>query len=257
MSRIIVLLLLGMFFSHAHAEGVNLKFCYEDDSVYPWITGTNEGLVISEIHMIEKEVDMQFELIRLPWKRCQNEVKEGRIHAVIAASFNKDRAKWGSYPVDSKGGLNKELSLFTDSFLIYRRFDSAIRWQNHRFENLSKQSVGVQLGYSAGKDLEELGYQVTYLPTSEDLVAVLKSHSLEVIVLQNYEAQRLLTLNPDLEKIMVKEAEPVKVAEQFLLFNTSFYNTNASLVQTIWEAGAKVRKSKAFKDARAVYLKEK
>jgi len=56
---------------------------------------------------------------------------------------------------------------------------------------------------------------------------------------------------------MVKEAEPVKVAEQFLLFNTSFYNANASLVQTIWEAAAKVRKSKAFKDERAVYLKEK
>ncbi|MFZ6862341.1 substrate-binding periplasmic protein [Undibacterium sp. Ji67W] len=257
MSRIITLLLLGMFFLHARADTVNLKFCYEDDSVYPWITGTNEGLVISEMHMIEKEVNMQFELIRLPWKRCQNEVKEGRIHAVIAASFNKDRAKWGSYPVDAKGVLNKELSLFTDSFFVYRRFDSAIRWQNHRFENLNQQNVGVQLGYSAGKDLEELGYQVTYLPGSEDLVALLKSHALDVIVLQNYEAQRLITLNPDLEKIMVKEAEPVKVAEQFLLFNTSFYNANASLVQTIWEATAKVRKSKAYKDERAVYLKDR
>jgi len=187
-------------FLHAHADTVSIKLCYEDDSVYPWITGTNEGLVISEIHLIEKEVNMQFELIRLPWKRCQNEVKEGRIHAAIAASFNKDRAKWGSYPVDTKGGLNKELSLFTDSFFIYRRTDSAVRWQNHRFENLNQKNVGVQLGYSAGKDLEELGYPVTYLPTSEDLVAVLKSHSLEVIVLQNYEAQRLITLNPDLEK---------------------------------------------------------
>jgi len=257
MSRMIVFLLLGMFFSHASADNINLKFCYEDDSVYPWITGTNEGLVISEMHLIEKEVNMHFELIRLPWKRCQNEVKEGRIHAAIAASFNKDRAKWGSYPVDSKGMLNKELSLFTDSFFIYRRFDSQIRWQNHRFENLNQQSIGVQLGYSAGKDLEELGYQVTYYPTSDDLVAVLKSHALDAIVLQNYEAQRLLTLNPDLEKIMVKEVEPVKVAEQFLLFNASFYNANTSLVQTIWEAAAKVRKSKTFKDERAVYLKEK
>ena len=257
MPRLALFLLLSTFSLLVHAQDRKLQFCYEDHSVYPWVTGVKQGLVFYLLNKTEAELRLNFDLISLPWKRCLNEVKAGRIHAAIGASYIQDRAKWGTYPTDANGNINKELRLFYANFFVYRRNDSAVRWHNQRFENLRQQSVGVQLGYSVGKDLEELGYPITYLPASEDLVAVFKTKALEVIVLENSEADRVIAANPGLENLMVKEDDPVKGGEQYLLFNTVYYNANSALAHSIWETLAKVRRSKAYQEERAKYISSK
>jgi len=231
-----------------------VSLCFEDTTVYPWITGNATGLALLELSLVEKELNLKFEYQRLPWRRCLLEVQLGRVHAAIAASYSKERAVWGSYPTLADGSLNRELRMHTDSFHVYRRMDSPVRWQQQRFENLGSQPVGVQLGYSVGKNIEELGYPIKSARSSEDLARMLEHGVLQVAVLQNFEAMRLLKASPSLRKLMVEDGPPVKVADQYLLFNTAFFEAKPALVKSIWAALEKARKSKTYLDEEAQML---
>ncbi|MCV2350494.1 substrate-binding periplasmic protein [Paucibacter sp. Y2R2-4] len=239
---------------HAGAAEAPVSLCFEDTMVYPWITGEARGLAFLELGLVEKELNLKFEYQRLPWRRCLLEVQLGRMHAAIAASYNKERAVWGSYPTLADGSLNRELRMHTDSFHVYRRVDSPVRWQQQRFENLGSQPVGVQLGYSVGKNIEELGYPIKSARSSDDLARMLTHGVLQVAVLQNFEAMRLLNASPSLRKLMVEEGAPVKVADQYLVFNTAFFEAKPALVKSIWAALEKARKSKTYLDEEALRL---
>ncbi|MEJ6004668.1 transporter substrate-binding domain-containing protein [Paucibacter sp. AS339] len=231
-----------------------VSLCFEDTMVYPWITGDDKGLALLEMALVERDLGVKFEFQRLPWRRCLMEVQQGRIKAAIAASFNKERAAWGSYPTQADGSLSRELRMHTDSFHVYRRVDSPVRWQNQRFDNLGAQPVGVQLGYSVGKNVEELGYPIKSARSSEDLMRMLEFGVLQVAVLQNFEAMRLLKGSASLRKLLVEEGPPVKVADQYLLFNTAFFEANPGLVKAIWSAVERARKSKPYQDEEAAML---
>jgi len=234
-----------------------LRMCYEDTSVYPWITGDNKGLVITELHLVEEKLGTRFEMVRLPWKRCLSEVQAGKIDAAIAASYSDGRAAWGIYPRNADGALDREARLHTDSFHIYRRLDSTIRWNNGKLENLGEQPVGAQLGYSVGRYLEDAGYSMHYVPASEDLMRMLSNNALQVAVLQNYEALRILQANPALERLVVRDGEPVRVADQYLLFSAAAYARDEPLVKAIWHTMAVARKSKRYLDQEALLIKSK
>lgn len=253
--RLLFSLIFSLAASYALAAAP-IKLCYEDSSVYPWITGDNKGLVISELHMVEKDLNINFEFLRLPWKRCLQEVRLGSIQAAIAASFNKERASWGSYPLNPDLSLNQDLRLHTDSFYFYRRIDSPIRWSNNAMQNLGTQVIGAQLGYSVAKSLEETGYQIKYLSSSEDLFKLLDKGLLQIALLQNHEAMKVLRHSPALEKTVVVESEAVKIADQYLLFNTGYYLKEEQLVNNIWQAIARARKSKKYQDEEAMMLSE-
>jgi polar amino acid transport system substrate-binding protein len=254
MWRNVIPTVLSLWLAPAAAHDGPLKLCFEDTSVYPWITGDDKGLVLYQLALVEKELNQKFEYIRLPWRRCLLEVQNGRVHAAIAASFNSERDAWGSYPKHPDGSLNRELRLHTDSFHVFRRLDSPVRWLNQHFEHLGAQAVGVQLGYSVARNLEELGYPVKSARSAEDLTRMLEMGVLQVAVLQRYEAQRLLKAKPELKTVMVEEGPPVKVADQYLLFNRQFYAANEAQVKSIWLAIERARKSKKYQEEEAVLL---
>ncbi|MFZ6848799.1 hypothetical protein [Undibacterium sp. RuRC25W] len=255
MVRLSLFLLLNLVTLIASSAENKLKFCYIDHSMSPWITGANQGLVLSAIHQAEHDLNQEFELLRLPWKRCLNEVKEGRIQAAIGASYMKERTIWGSYPTTTHGALNKDLRLFNANFYLYRHMNSKVRWHNQHLEHADNLHVGVQLGYSVGRDLEKLGYSITYLPASDDLVGAFKSGMPEVIVLEEAEANRIMNKNTALKNTMIRDDEPIKIAEQYLLFNADFYNEHKVQVNTIWATLGKTRKSKSYQRETAKYLK--
>lgn len=255
MVRLCIFLLFSLVSFLAHAEDPPLKFCYVDHSMSPWVIGTNQGLVISAIRKAEKELHQTFELVRLPWKRCLNEVKEGRIQAAIGASYLKERASWGSYPTTAQGRLNKDLRLFNASFYLYKRVGSEVRWHDQQLMNLEQQHIGIQLGYSVGRELEKHGYPITYLPASDDLVNAFRSGELDFIVLESSEAKRIISTAPSLKNTIIRDDEPIMVAEQFLLFNTNYYLAHQAQVNTIWETLARIRKSRAYQMEAANALK--
>jgi polar amino acid transport system substrate-binding protein len=241
------LLLSSLCLSQAYAAAPEIKLCYEDVSVFPWITGDDKGLVITELHIVEKMLNLRFKLIRLPWKRCQIEAQAGNLDGLIAASFNKDRAVWGVYPTDDDNTIEREYRLHTDSFFVFIRKDSNIKWENNHFENLGKNQVGVQLGYSVGSDLKDAGYPIhASFTTAHDILKELDFNAINVAVLQNHETTITLNEHPILKKNIVRLGQPFKIADQYLLFTRPFYTQNKELSRKIWHAIAQARKSKEY-----------
>lgn len=232
-----------LFVSIATAESVEIKLCYEDTSVFPWITGEETGLVFTELHNVEKRLKIKFTFIRLPWKRCQLEGRSGNVDGLIAASFNKERTEWGVYPTNALGELLSVQRLHTDSFYIYVRKDSNIKFENGKFLNLANNKIGVQLGYSVGHDLRDAGYAThSSFSSALDLVKELDYSSLQVAVLQDHESLRVLNEQPKLKRNIVRLRPAYKVADQYLLFTKKFYKKNKELSQSIWEAIPLARK---------------
>lgn len=251
MKSVLFSLLFIIFLNNTYAENANvreIKLCYEDVSVHPWITGDKKGLVIQELQLVEKLINVKFKYIRLPWKRCQIEAQNGKLDGLIAASFTKERTKWGVYPTQKNGSLNRNLRLHTDSFTVFKIKKSLIRFENGKFINLGLNKIGVQLGYSVGTDLVEQGYPIySSFSTANDLILALDSSAINVAVLQKYATLKALSDNPKLKNNIVELQPPFKVADQYLLFTKKFYSTNQEISHRIWKAISVARESADYK----------
>lgn len=238
---LLVLSCLFCFYSTAASSAVEIRLCYEDVTVFPWITGDDKGVVINQLHIVEKKLKLKFTMVRLPWKRCQLEARKGNFDGIIAASYNDERAEWGQYPA-------KEYRLHTDRFYIYTRKESPIIWQDGKLLNLGKNEVGVQLGYSVGTFIQKLGYPLhSNFTTALDLIKELHRGIINVAVLQDHETVRVLSSFPEFKETIVRQQPPFKVADQFLLFTKKFYGQNEKLSKRIWKTISTVRESNEYK----------
>lgn len=244
----IFLVFLSLFFYSINAQAVvEIKLCYEDVSVFPWITGNESGLVFIELSQIEKELPIKFKYIRLPWKRCQFEGQSGNVDGLIAASFTEERSTWGVYPTNANGELNSEYRFHTDSFYVYVRKDSNINFKDGKFINLGANPIGVQLGYSVGNDLTKQGLPIhSSFSTAYDLIKELDYSAIEVAVLQNHESNKVLNEKPKFKKNIKRLHPPFKTAHQYLLFTKPFFEKNKKISGDIWKAMPRARKSQAY-----------
>lgn len=251
MKSISFLLLIIAFYSHtllANEESLEIRLCYEDVSVYPWITGDMKGLVIQELQHVEKITNLKFKYIRLPWKRCQIDAQNGKLDGLIAASFTKERTQWGVYPTKKDGVLNRAQRLHTDSFMVFKTKHSPIRFENGKFLNLGDQKIGVQLGYSVGADLAEQGYPThSSYSTAHDLIQALNSNSINIAILQKHATIKALNDNPALQTNIVGLKPPFKIADQYLLFTKKFYLSNKEVSKKIWKAIPTAREAAEYK----------
>ncbi len=224
-----------------------IKLCYEDVVVFPWITGDKQGLALSEMLAIEKKLKLNFKYVRLPWKRCMLEAQAGKIDALIAASFTKERTNWGVYPTKNDGQLDPALRLHSDSYTVYVRDDSNVRWEEGKFVNLGTNQVGVQLGYSVGNDLLEAGYPVySSSSTAAELLHALQNKVVSVAVLQHLPSLKTLNEKPELKKGISPMPQPFKEMDQYLLFSKKFYNRNREVAHKIWNAIPEARESNEY-----------
>ena len=234
--------------NYALSNTPEIRLCYEDVAVYPWITGDMKGLVIQELQQVEKLTKLKFKYIRLPWKRCQIDAQNGKLDGLIAASFTKERTSWGIYPTKSNGELDRNLRLHTDSFLVFITKGSPIRYENGRFENLGNNLIGVQLGYSVGSDLRYQGYGIhSSFSTPNDLLEALNASVVTVAILQNHATTKALQDNPKFKSNIVDLKRPFKVADQYLLFTKKFYADHPEIANKVWKAIAVARESAEYK----------
>lgn len=251
MNLVSILFLFSFLMNNTFASGgtaPEIRLCYEDVTVYPWITGDKKGLVLQELQMVEKITKIKFKYIRLPWKRCQIDAQNGKLDGLIAASFTKERTNWGVYPTKKSGELDRNLRLHTDSFMVFISKGSPIKFENGRFENLGNHLIGVQLGYSVGTDLEEQGYAThSSFSTARDLIDALHAGVVTVAVMQSYPTFKTLNDHPKLKSNIVGLKHPFKVADQYLLFTKKFFTDHPEISNRIWKAIPMARESAEYR----------
>ncbi|MBC7714520.1 MAG: transporter substrate-binding domain-containing protein [Rhizobacter sp.] len=246
-----------LFLKELHASTSVIRLCYEDSNVFPWITGDEKGLAITQLKIVEKSLPIHIKFIRLPWKRCQIQARVGQVNGIIAASYTKERTEWGTYPMDNNNKVDREYRTHTDSFFVYARKESGITWNGNNFQNLGENQVGVQLGYSVGNDLVDQGHKIlSSFKTPYDLFKALDSGMVKVAVLQNHASAKSLKEHPELGLKIERQEAPFKVADQYVVFNTTFFKNNSTLCINIWKALALSRKNPDYIKDEQAFLKE-
>ncbi|RYZ65925.1 MAG: hypothetical protein EOP09_13505, partial [Proteobacteria bacterium] len=113
----------------------------------PWIPFTNPDLehpgeMQVLLDKVSRELSVTVAITALPWKRCQESVRSGKIDAMVGAgdvAFNRD---FSHFP-EHGGKVDPDRSLGAARIMLVRRKGSRVNWNGRSFINLST-PVGVE-----------------------------------------------------------------------------------------------------------------
>lgn len=221
-----------------------LVFCLEKADVRPWRTKEGAGLNIELLNRVAKQLNLQFSYQGMPWKRCLVQLKANQVHGAIGASFKAERLEMGAYPGQAKPDASKRLNF--DRYVLLRRRGANVTWDGKTFRNLEG-AVGIQLGYSIGDHLKELGVMVDEgSQRGNELMLKLIAGRIGATAMLDGEASALLASEPKLTEQV--EILPVALAEKpyFLMLSHALTHAQPQTAHEIWNAIRDVRDSAAY-----------
>ncbi|WP_127717991.1 ABC transporter substrate-binding protein [Halobacteriovorax sp. HLS] len=151
--------LFTIFIISSASMGLELRFCYEFDTYYPFTnkaTETNkQGIIPDIVAAAAAEVGVELVTYRASWKRCLMDFKNGTSDVIAAAIWSKERDEWSQFP-KINGQLDKENYLWKADYLIHQHIESPQLWDGEKFidKNLK---ISAPEGYIAYKKLAEAG----------------------------------------------------------------------------------------------------
>jgi polar amino acid transport system substrate-binding protein len=123
------------------------------------IANSKSGLLIELISEVGKEMNMKFNIVFLPWKRCETKLLEGEI--------------WGIMPYvkTTKRALSYEFSdplIMKRTLFFYYSKDPKIKIAYEQYSDLKKYHIGGINGYFYEKWFYDAGLNVEYTNSEEN-----------------------------------------------------------------------------------------
>jgi polar amino acid transport system substrate-binding protein len=157
-----ILCLSILFFTvfRAYASPISIQVCGDDTNVYPyWFQNENQdyaGVRVDLIRSVENKLKnkYKFNFIGLPWNRCLEEAKKGKVDAVLDASFRPERSEYLNYPAEAfseKEPCSAKIKFYCGSYLVLLPKNSNYEYQG-KAATLPK-PIRVARGYSPASDL--------------------------------------------------------------------------------------------------------
>lgn len=137
----------------------DFTFCVEDQDNPPYQTGpekwksSDQGLVVDLVNLAADYSDNNISYIHRPWKRCQQELKNGAIDGVIAFIFTEERDQWVVFPKTE--GVPDDRYSFLGEYRVFVHKDNELDWNGESFSDpfASVQSIP---GYVADQKLRTM-----------------------------------------------------------------------------------------------------
>jgi len=150
-------------FSFSFAE--NKKTVTLSDSPWPPYSYGKEGgkptggIAVHYTNELFRRLNVKTDIKLYPWKRCLNQMQEGRRDGLIIALKTKERDK---YMVFSD-------VVITERLLVWYKKGRNIQWK--KFKNLKKYSIGITAGFSYGDAFDKAAnkYSFALFEASNDL----------------------------------------------------------------------------------------
>lgn len=240
------LLAIGLAGSALAAEKpATVKFCHEDVDVYPWVLKDRPGLNIAHLRAVEQKLGVKIETLPLPWKRCQDDMREGKVDGIFAASFKTERLDIGVYPmVGDKPDAAR--AMMYDGYSLYRLKGGSAQWDGKKLTTTG--NIGAQPGYSIVDQLKQLGAKVDDgAKTADDNLKKVLLGRLEAVALQTLEGDNSLSTNPEFAAKLEKVTPPLVDKPFFLMLSKQFVAKYGDFSKDVWKTLAEVRESPDYK----------
>jgi len=230
------------------AVAAPLRFCYEDVPQHPWTMPDGTGLNFELLNRAEKLLGENFVYVSMPWKRCQEEVRNGEIDGIIGVADNPERRRYVAFPILTDGSLDTGATLYEDQFNVYLRVGGDGAWDGKELTG-AKRPVVVQSGYLAVQNsLLERGIKINdSIKSAEDGLRFLSAGMVDVAVLQSIEADYLLKQDPRFTGRIVTAPAPYIVLPLYLGINRATYLHDPKRFTAIWNAIRTARNSADYR----------
>lgn len=223
----------------------SLKFCYEDVAQNPWTLPNGTGLNIELLKRVEEILGERFELIPKPWKRCQEEVRNGVLDGYFGAAVSAERQQFSVYPSLPGGEIDTASALNIDHTRIFIRNNSQVTWDGKNLGKINT-AIVVQRGYLVGSLLEKQGYKIREIRTLEDGLKLLITGEAEVAILQGIDALHMAKQDPRYKDHLKCHPLPFLSLHLYLPINQQRYQRDSKRFQAIWSAIKTVRNSASY-----------
>ncbi|WP_085126372.1 substrate-binding periplasmic protein [Tistlia consotensis] len=230
-----------------------VRLVYEVDPNPPRTLGTGTavdwskpGLTLELLRLVGKRLDVDFVFQRVPWKRGLFMVQHGFADGLFHTSYVAEREPLLTYPRRPDGSIDDSRQIFSQSYVLYVKKGSPLRWDGKAFEALDG-PVGAVASYAVADDLRRLGVQV-----EEERSTIINLRKLiEGRIAADAELQTMadpeIRRHPEIAVQIEKLEPPLRTKPYFLTFSHQFQDAAPALAERIWDAIASVNASPEFK----------
>jgi polar amino acid transport system substrate-binding protein len=183
-------------------------------------------------------------LTRTPWQRGLYLIKTGQADAIFASSYTKDRLSYGVYPMKD-GQPDSSRKLFDQSYRLYVRAGSGVRWDGKTLSNLHA-PVGATPGYAVIPVLRAMGVDVEPEPSHVANLRKLVAGRLDAYAELVTHVRPLLHADPAEFGNVIELSPPVLSQAYYLMFSKIFYASVPQVAERMWDAIAVAIASPAY-----------
>lgn len=241
--------------SSACSAAAKLLLATDDTPGNPWIMGggsqfdpQSPGIEIDLYRLMAARLDLKLKMIRIPWKRCLSDLKQGRVDGIFPASYKPERMSFGVYPM-----RNDQVDPFRKSrdsaYFLYTHKNAPLGWDGRGFVNLhlmDRQTVGAPLGWSIVSELRHMGIDLLEKPRPTDLLEILNRGGLAGIVCLDTVIDTYIAKEPERFSKIQKCHPAVAEKAYYLLLSRPFVSQHPALAQKIWDTIATIKTEDAF-----------
>jgi len=207
-------------------------FIYNDEH------GNHQGLWVELFKLLEKEHHIKVSFQILPWARALQEVKIGRIDALIPAIFNKERSQYLAYPEQS-------LIEFLGNVLLKRKGDP---FKFKSIDQISRKKVIVRVRSMSLRSEFDSAFkkgQLNVIDVLDTDTAILMLHQGKVdLMLSNYyvaiSALKRIGVENNIEIVKISN----EVKPSYIVFSRKFSEKND--INALMKIISDIRDSKTY-----------
>ena len=159
------------------------------------IDWSKPGLTLELLRLVGKQLGVDFQFKRVPWKRGLYLVKKNQVDGIFHASYKEKREKVGGYP-KREGAVDPQRSIFFQSYVLYTLKSSTVDFDGTEVVGIDG-DIGVMSGYSIAEKLEKMGLSIDPSPTQEMNFSRLSSGKIEAFATLENMADDFLSRNND------------------------------------------------------------
>jgi polar amino acid transport system substrate-binding protein len=228
------------------ADVPTIRLCQDVEDVYPWSLHSRPGLNNILLGIVESKLEVSLTVSLLPWKRCQEALKNGLVDGVFAISYTPERLEFAVYPMKANAP-DPTKRLMLESFSLYRRTgDTSVTWDGLHLKSSGR--IGAQFGRSVVAQLQQLSALVdTGAYSAEDNLRKLMAGRVSAVALLTLQTDSVIVTHHEFAGKIEKLPIPLIEKPFYLVFSKQFAISHTRQMQEIWQEVERVRESPEYR----------
>ncbi len=230
----------------AAAPPAPLLLCYEDVPQRPWTMPDGSGLNFDMLKRVEALLGERFRYTGRPWKRCLEELRLGRVDALMGAADGPERRAFAVFPLRDDGSVDSSQAMYSERYNVFLRKGSTAAWDGRRLRTRDN-AVLVQSGYLVAGFARQRGLQaMERAKSSEEALRLLSEGMFDAAILYGDESLLIAREDPRFRARVVHAPGPFWVSDFYLMASAHTYKRDPARIKAIWQAVATVRQSAEY-----------